>query len=119
MLTGEVRNQIDRIWDQFWSGGISNPLEVIEQITYLLFMRRLDEIQELEERKAARTGKTIERVIFPKGKDAKGTPYQNLRWSKFKLFDARERYEVDSEHVFRFPRTRVGDSCSMKHRKKI
>jgi type I restriction enzyme M protein len=62
MLTGEIRNQIDRIWDQFWSGGISNPLEVIEQITYLLFMRRLDEIQELEERKAARTGKAIERV---------------------------------------------------------
>jgi type I restriction enzyme M protein len=57
MLTGEIRNQIDRIWDQFWSGGISNPLEVIEQITHLLFMRRLDEIQELEERKAARTGK--------------------------------------------------------------
>ena len=37
MLTGEIRNQIDRIWDAFWSGGISNPLEVIEQITYLLF----------------------------------------------------------------------------------
>jgi type I restriction enzyme M protein len=42
MLTGEIRNQIDRIWDQFWSGGISNPLEVVEQIIYLLFMRRLD-----------------------------------------------------------------------------
>ena len=39
MLTGEIRNQIDRIWDAFWSGGISNPLEVIEQITYLLFLR--------------------------------------------------------------------------------
>jgi hypothetical protein len=42
MLTGEIRNQIERIWDQFWSGGISNPLEVVDQITYLLFMRRLD-----------------------------------------------------------------------------
>ena len=39
MLTGEIRNQVDRIWDAFWSGGISNPLEVIEQITYLLFMQ--------------------------------------------------------------------------------
>jgi len=38
MLTGELRNQIDRIWDAFWTGGISNPLEVIEQITYLLFL---------------------------------------------------------------------------------
>jgi hypothetical protein len=40
MLTGELRSQIDRIWDSFWSGGISNPMEVLEQITYLLFMRR-------------------------------------------------------------------------------
>ena len=49
MLTGEIKNQIDRIWDAFWSGGISNPLEVIEQITYLLFLRRLDDLQTLEE----------------------------------------------------------------------
>jgi HsdM N-terminal domain len=43
MLTGEIRSQIDTIWNAFWTGGISNPLEVIEQITYLLFLRRLDE----------------------------------------------------------------------------
>jgi len=42
MLTGDLRNQIDQIWNAFWSGGISNPLEVIEQITYLLFIKRLD-----------------------------------------------------------------------------
>ncbi len=47
MLTGELRSQIDRIWDSFWSGGISNPMEVMEQITYLLFMRRLDELHTL------------------------------------------------------------------------
>ena len=45
MLTGELKSQIDRVWDAFWSGGISNPLEVIEQITYLLFLRRLDDLQ--------------------------------------------------------------------------
>ena len=56
MLTGEIRSQIDRIRDAFWSGGISNPLEVIEQITYLLFLRRLDELQTLEERR--RSGRT-------------------------------------------------------------
>ena len=50
MLTGEIRNQIDRVWDAFWSGGISNPLEVIEQITYLLFLKRLDDLQTAEER---------------------------------------------------------------------
>jgi type I restriction enzyme M protein len=52
MLTGEIRSQIDRIWDTFWSGGISNPLEVIEQITYLQFLKRLDEQETAEELKA-------------------------------------------------------------------
>lgn len=44
MITGDLRAQVDRLWDAFWSGGISNPLEVIEQITYLLFIKRLDEL---------------------------------------------------------------------------
>ena len=52
MLTGELRSQIDAIWNAFWSGGISNPMEVIEQITYLLFIRRLDDAHTLEEGKA-------------------------------------------------------------------
>jgi type I restriction enzyme M protein len=55
MLTGEIRSQIDAIWNAFWSGGIANPLEVIEQITYLLFLRRLDDLQTLEELKAQRS----------------------------------------------------------------
>src|SRR6202158_5724467 len=71
MITGDLRNQIDRIWDAFWSGGISNPLEVIEQITYLLFLRRLDELQTLQELKAERLKKPIERQVFPPGKDSK------------------------------------------------
>lgn len=69
MLTGALRSHIDRIWDAFWSGGISNPLEVIEQITYLLFFRRLDDLQILEERKAIRLNRPIERRIFPEGND--------------------------------------------------
>jgi len=48
MLTGEIRSQIYAIWDSFWSGGISNLLEVMEQITYLLFLRRLDDLHTLE-----------------------------------------------------------------------
>ena len=48
MLTGELRSQIDAIWNSFWSGGISNPLVVMEQITYLLFLRRLDDLHTLE-----------------------------------------------------------------------
>jgi len=58
VITGAIRSQIDRIWDAFWSGGISNPLEVIEQITYLLFLKRLDDLQTLEENKASRLKKT-------------------------------------------------------------
>ena len=80
MLTGDIRNQIDRIWDAFWSGGIANPLEVIEQITCLLFLRRLDELQTVEEDKARRLKRPLDRRIFPAGKDAKGRPYEDLRW---------------------------------------
>ena len=68
MLTNEIRNQIDQIWNAFWSGGISNPLEVIEQITYLLFIKRLDELHTLEELKATRLKKPIERRCFPRAR---------------------------------------------------
>ncbi len=71
MLTGEIRTQIDQLWNAFWTGGISNPLEVIEQITYLLFVRRLDDLQTLKENKANRTKKPIEDPIFPEGKDSR------------------------------------------------
>jgi type I restriction enzyme M protein len=70
MITGAIKNQIDQIWNAFWSGGISNPLEVIEQITYLLFLRRLDELHTLEENKATRLQKPMERRILPEGEDA-------------------------------------------------
>src|SRR5712664_66284 len=84
MLTGDIRNQIDRICDAFWSGGISNPLEVMEQITYLLFLRRLDDLQTLEENKAARVKKPIAKTVFPRGKDPRGCPYDSMRWSRLK-----------------------------------
>ena len=61
MLTSELRSQIDQVWNAFWSGGISNPLEVIEHITYLLFLRRLDDLHTLEENKSARLGKRMAR----------------------------------------------------------
>jgi HsdM-like protein len=54
MVTGTLKSQIDGVWNAFWAGGIANPLEVIEQITYLLFLRRLDDLHTLEENKAAR-----------------------------------------------------------------
>ena len=91
MLTNEIRNQIDQIWNAFWSGGISNPLEVIEQITYLLFIKRLDELHTLEENKATRLKTPIERRVFPEGNDdhpRSPRPYEDFRWSRFKHFRA-------------------------------
>src|ERR1700682_1836240 len=118
MLTGEIRSQIDAIWNAFWTGGISNPLEVIEQITYLLFLRRLDDLQTLEELKAQRLKKPIEWRIFPEGKDPKKMPYEQLRWSKFKNLEAREMYATVSDHVFPFLRTLGGDESTYGHHMK-
>lgn len=115
MLTGELRNQIDSIWNAFWSGGISNPLEVMEQITYLLFLRRLDDLHTLEENKATRTRKPMARCIFPEGSDAKGRTFDDLRWSRFKHFAAPEMYSVIGEHVFPFLRTMNGDGSTYAH----
>lgn len=104
MLTGELRSQVDLIWNAFWSGGVANPLSVIEQVTYLLFIKRLDELHTLEEKKSKQLGIPMERRIFPDGKDAKGRPYADLRWSRFKNFEPREMMTVVDEHVFPFLR---------------
>ncbi len=111
MLTGELRNQIDQIWNAFWSGGVSNPLTVIEQITYLLFIKRLDDLHTLEEKKAANLKKPIERRIFPDGKDKEKRPYSDLRWSHFKNFEPRKMMDVVAERVFPFLRA-LGDEAS-------
>ncbi len=119
MLTGELRSQIDAIWNSFWSGGISNPLEVMEQITYLLFLRRLDDLHTLEENESVRLGKPMERRIFPQGADAKGRDFNDLRWSRFKNFAPAEMYAVVGEHVFPFLRTGVaGDGSTYAHHMK-
>ncbi len=118
MITGEIKSKIDKIWDSFWTGGVSNPLEVMEQITYLLFIRRLDDLQTLEENKASRTKKPIERRTFPEGRDPKKRPYEDLRWSRFKHFEPKEMFEVVSEHVFPFLRTLGGDDSTYAHHMK-
>jgi type I restriction enzyme M protein len=118
MITGEIRSRIDRIWDAFWAGGIANPLEVIEQITYLLFLRRLDDLHTLEENKSARLKKPMEHRVFPLGKDSKKRPYEDSRWSRFKHFTPAEMYTVVGEHVFPFLRTLGGDGSTYAHHMK-
>ena len=99
MITGELKSQVDKIWETFWSGGISNPLTVIEQFTYLLFIRRLDEMQLLEENKANTVGIPIQNEIF-------SAAHKELRWSSFKNKDPESMFElftkpmVDSMTVF-------------------
>ena len=75
MITGALKSKVDNIWNTMWSGGISNPLSVIEQLTYLLFIKRLDELQTLKERKAARTSTPIQEPVF-------GAGQARLRWRR-------------------------------------
>ena len=80
MITGELRNKVDKIWETFWTGGITNPLSVIEQFTYLIFIKSLDDKQIREEMDANLLG--IEpKIIFNENQ-------QNLRCSNFKEFEA-------------------------------
>ncbi|MCR6659658.1 MAG: type I restriction-modification system subunit M [Asticcacaulis sp.] len=104
MITGEIKTQVDQIWNAFWSGGVSNPLSVIEQITYLLFIKRLDELQNVEETKAQMLGIPVERRIFPEGNDDQGRPYKDLRWSEFRNFEPRDMMDVVADRVFPFLR---------------
>ena len=118
MLTGELRSQIDAVWNSFWSGGISNPLEVMEQITYLLFIRRLDEAHTLAESKATLLKRPIENPVFPAGQDARGRSYEDLRWSRFKNVAPAEMFDTVSEHVFPFIKSMGGNgSTYSKHMK--
>ncbi|MFK4166215.1 N-6 DNA methylase [Paenibacillus lautus] len=94
MLTGEIRNKIDKIWSDMWAGGISNPLTVIEQLTYLMFIRSLDEKDLESEMTEALTGETMPKV-FPLDEEG-----QSMRWSKFKNKDPREIFEIVGTKVF-------------------
>jgi len=98
MITGELKSKIDAVWMTLYTGGISNPLSVIEQLTYLLFIKRLDELHTLKERKAARTGKPIEEPLFAAGQD-------HLRWSRFKEAAPEQMFETVRDEVFPFIKT--------------
>ena len=77
MLTGELKNKVDKIWETLWTVGIFNPLTVIEQLTYLLFIKGLDDEQARKEKKAERTGDPIENPTFSDDEE-------HLRWRNLK-----------------------------------
>lgn len=96
MLTGQIRNDIDKLWEKFWTGGITNPLTVIEQISYLMFARMLDMQEDMAERKANRTGKNFDR-LFPNTSAG-----QLLRWKNFKNLSGKELHKHLKQNVFPF-----------------
>jgi type I restriction enzyme M protein len=93
MITGDLRNKIDKLWEEFWTGGIANPLQVIEQITFLLFARMLDMTESRNEKRAARTGRPLANPIFSKAD-------QELRWSQFKNLAAPLLLPLVRDRVF-------------------
>ncbi|WP_299385820.1 class I SAM-dependent DNA methyltransferase [uncultured Lacinutrix sp.] len=103
MITGELKIKIDKIWNDFWTGGISNPLTVIEQFTYLIFIKQLDDKQTVNEKKANLLGVPTENPIYTEAQ-------RPLRWSSFRekdpetMFDlfTRPQKELDDVTVFDF-----------------
>lgn len=118
MITGAVKGQIDTIWNVFRSGGIANPLEVMEQLTYLLFIKRLDDQQMLALNKANRLGRSAEGNPFPIGTDDDGRDYGDLRWSKIRNMHPDEAFEVVGQRVFPFIRTMRSDDSTYAHHMK-
>lgn len=103
MITGNLRNQIDRLWEEFWTGGITNPLTVIEQISFLLFARMLDISETRNEKKALRVPAESKLLFGPK--------QQELRWSSFKNLGGEQMLKLLRDEVFPFFRT-IGGNAS-------
>lgn len=107
MLSAEIRSKIDRLWNNFWSGGISNPLTVIEQISYLLFIKRLDDIDNAKAKRANRMEvpytslfKELNDKLIADNKSTEDFNYELLKWSEFQHLDVNEMFDVVSQKVF-------------------
>ena len=98
MITGELKSKVDKLWTTFWNNGISNPLSVIEQISYLLFIKRLDDLQLAQEKKIKRLGGLLENPTF--------TPENNhYRWSIFKNQNPADMLVTVRDYAFPFIKT--------------
>ena len=107
MITGELKSKMDRIWDALWTGGITSPSTAIEQITYLLFMKLLDDGELRKEANASALGVPYQSKIFPKGdftpEDSdRSVPYTELRWNKFHSYEPTQMFELVRNFVFPF-----------------
>ena len=103
MLTGELRNKIDRLWETFWTGGITNPLDVVEQMTYLMFIHDLDETDNLRAKESAMLGLPYESIFTGEVRiGERMVAGEQLKWSRFHDFPAGKMYTVVQEQVFPF-----------------
>ena len=107
MITGEIKNRIDNIWDTFWTGGITNSITILEQMTYLFFMKMLDDAQVKKEAAANLLGATITNPVFKDGAwhnpdTDRDVPYSNLRWHNFVNFEAERMFQTISKDAFIF-----------------
>ena len=104
MITGEIKNKIDQIWDVFFTAGVTNPITVLEQMTYLFFMKMLDDKQRKEEATASIFGNQLKNPTFPEGvwhnpETDKDIPYNELRWSVFKNTSSENMYRMVRDNV--------------------
>lgn len=113
MITGELKNKIDGLWDVFAAGGLVNPLEVIEQITYLMFIRDLDDVDNKRENESAMLGLSYHSIFEGKVKIGdRSIEGIQLKWSVFHDFPAGRMYTVMQEWVFPFIKNLHSDKNS-------
>lgn len=113
MITGELKNRIDRIWEVFWTGGITNPLDVIEQLTYLMFIRDLDDSDNRRAKESAMLGLPYQSIFAGEVKIGDRTiDGTQLKWSVFRDFPAQKMYNVVQEQVFPFIKNLHGNKES-------
>lgn len=117
MITGDIKNRIDTLWDAFWTGGITNSITILEQMTYLFFMKMLDDAQLKKEATASVFGVEISDPVF--GKDMwhnpdtdKDVPYETLRWNVFKNYEPTKMFNVVRNDVFPFIKNLNNSSSS-------
>lgn len=107
MVTGEIKNRIDAIWDTYWVGGITNPMSVLEQMTYLFFMKMIDDAQLKKEAEANILGVKIVNPTFKDGmwhnpETDNDVPYNSLRWHVFKNMEATKMFNTIRNDAFAF-----------------
>lgn len=101
MITGELKNKVDKLWEMFWTGGLTNPLDVIEQITYLMFIRDLDQTDNTRQKESGMLGISYTSIFVGK---------EHLKWTVLRDKPAEAMYQTMQGEVFPFIKELNGNS---------